>query len=172
MIFKSCFEKKIYSVAYQNIPLINKQILINKNFKNTFQKMIWSSDKLSEAMLKNYYKKKLELKILVLRVFKNKLLTNSNLNKSISCLVIPEGLLQKQMKCFLLIKNFIEKYKYKKFKFIFRIHPNLINNKLNNYIKTFSKKIYNLNFHQIACWKMLKNQILQYIGAVLLLLIV
>ena len=41
---------------------------------------------------------------------------------------------------FLLVKNFIEKYKDKKFKFIFRIHPNLNNNKLQNYIRTFSKK--------------------------------
>ena len=67
--------------------------------------MIWSSDKLSEAMLKNYYKKKLKLKILVLRLkFKNKLLTNSNLNKSITCLVIPEGFITETNEMFLLIK--------------------------------------------------------------------
>ena len=100
MIFKSCFEKKIYSVAYQNIPLINKQILINKNFKKYLPKMIWSSDKLSEAMLKNYYKKKIRIEnIGSTRVFKNKLLTNSNLNKSISCLVIPEFVETNEMFC-------------------------------------------------------------------------
>lgn len=141
MIFKSCFEKKIFSVGYQNVPLINKQILINKNLKSYMPKMIWSSDKLSETTLKNYYKKKIRIEnIGSTRIFQNKLITNLNANKSITCLVMPEGFISETNDMFLLIKNFIEKYKYKKFKFIFRIHPNLKNNKLHNYIKTFSKK--------------------------------
>ena len=141
MIFRSCFEKNILSIAFQNIPLINKQILINKNLKSYLPKIIWSSDKISEAKLRNYYKKKLKIiNIGSPRVFKKKIITNFNIDKTIICLVVPEGFISETYEMFSLIEKFINKNKKKKIKFIFRIHPNLKNNKLYNFIKTYSKK--------------------------------
>ena len=141
IIFKLCSEKKIFSIGYQNIPLIKKQILINKNLNSYLPKMIWSSDKLSNIILKNYYKKKIRvINIGSPRIFQKKLITNSNINKTITCLVVPEGFISETRDMFLLIKNFIENQNNKKIKFIFRIHPNLKNNKLHNHIKNYSKK--------------------------------
>tara|TARA_B100000900_G_C20566096_1_gene711167 strand:+ start:99 stop:1463 length:1365 start_codon:yes stop_codon:yes gene_type:complete len=141
IIFKLCFEKKIFSIGYQNIPLINKQILINKNLNSYLPKMIWSSDKSSETKLKNYYKKKIRvINIGSPRIFKKKLTTNLNINKTITCLAVPEGFISETQDMFLLIKNFIENHNNKKIKFIFRIHPNIKNDRLHNHIKNYSKK--------------------------------
>lgn len=141
MIFRSCLEKNIFSVAFQNIPLINKQILINKNLKNYLPKIIWSSDKISETKLRDYYKKKIKiLNIGSPRVFQKKITTNFNIDKTITCLVVPEGFISETYEMFLLIKKFIIKNKNKRIKFIFRIHPNLKNNELYGFIKTYSKK--------------------------------
>ena len=140
LIFKSCFENKIISVAYQNIPLIKNQILIDKKLKHYLPKIFWSSDKFSEKKIREYYKNSLRvIYIGSTKVFQKKII-NHNIKNEISCLVVPEGFTSETNEMFLLIKNFLENNNNKKIKFIFRIHPNLQDNKILHPLKIFSKK--------------------------------
>ena len=77
MIFNLSFKNKIPSIGYQNIPLLKNQILIDKSLKNYLPKIIWTSDKFSQQILKNISRSKLKLLILVQKIilqFKEKII--------------------------------------------------------------------------------------------------
>ena len=139
MIFNLSFKNKIPSIGYQNIPLLKNQILIDKSLKNYLPKIIWTSDKFSQQILKKYFKKQIKIiNIGSKNYFTIQRKNNSTLKNK--CLVIPEGFKTETLEMFKMVDNFLKNNKNNNLKFIFRIHPNLNDIDLYKKLKLYSEK--------------------------------
>ena len=139
MIFNLSFKNKIPSIGYQNIPLLKNQILIDKSLKNYLPKIIWTSDKFSQQILKKYFEKQIKIiNIGSKNYFTIQRKNNSTLKNK--CLVIPEGFKTETLEMFKMVDNFLKNNKNNNLKFIFRIHPNLNDIDLYKKLKLYSEK--------------------------------
>ena len=139
MIFNLSFKNKIASIGYQNIPLLKNQILIDKSLKTYLPKIIWTSDKSSQQILKKYFKKQIK----IINIGSKNYFTiqrKNNFTLKNKCLVIPEGFTTETLEMFKMVDNFLKNNKNNNLKFIFRIHPNLNDIDLYKKLKFYSEK--------------------------------